>query len=324
MFITTLTGPFLKYRLDLIRKVAPSVKDYLIIFTDKFSYPFYHEHHDFFNFVFMDEYRAKNEFSMKYELFAKFTSEKDFLENFDDFYGEKTGVYYPWETHRFIFPYLIENEIKNFAIVDTDFIFCDDGAMLGSFFTKVPEGSFCMHSMGEDSVDRGQIWNEIQKRFTEIKLSSDQPLLDCDGYFRGFHFKTFEDMSLFYDIWNETIQYPIKNKDTHPHMLYHTDWIVPTLMQFFKENRNYSFYSLYDLIIMEGCKCRDLGRHYTRVEDTIYVGPRGGWEIYGFDYSDTTSIANFIKNNKRELINYYAPFDVELTESHVYTKLRQN
>ena len=44
-FITTLTGPFLKYRLDLLRKVSPSIKEHILIFTDKFSYKFYEEHH---------------------------------------------------------------------------------------------------------------------------------------------------------------------------------------------------------------------------------------------------------------------------------------
>ena len=64
-------------------------------------------------------------------------------------------------------------------------------------------------------------------------------------------------------------------------------------------------------------------RHSTRPEDTIYVGPRHGWiSKHNFDYSDTTTISNFIKNNKEKLINYYGSYDVTITDTHIYTRMR--
>jgi hypothetical protein len=44
---------------------------------------------------------------------------------------------------------------------------------------------------------------------------------------------------------------------------------------------------------------------------------------YGFDYSDTSSISNFIKNNKEALINYYDMFESTVTDTHVYTKYQR-
>jgi len=321
-FIMTPTGPFLKYRLDILKEVAPSVRDFIIIFTTKFSYPLYEEYHDFFDFVIMDEYRENDSFSMEYELFPEFKTEKEFLENFHDFYGHKTGVFYPWETHRFIFPYLMENNIKNFAIVDTDFIFRDNYQMLSEFFDTVPEGTLYMPSMSVDPHNRQWIWDGVQPKFPEINLKVKENSIDCDGFFRGFHFKTLQDMKLFYDIWCETIQTPVKAKQCHPHMLCWTDWIVPTLMQIFETQKGYNFHNLWDIINMKNFHNAPIGQHYTRVEDTIYVGPRGGWERWNFDYSDTSSIANFIKNNKESIINYYGPFYVTITDTHAFTKLR--
>jgi hypothetical protein len=320
-FITTLTGPFLKYRLDLLRKVSPSIKEHILIFTDKFSYKFYEEHHDFFEFVFMDEYREKDDFSMEYELFPKFESSEEFLEKFSSFYGRDTGVYYPWETHRFIFEYLMDNEILNFAIVDTDFIFQDNIDMISEYFDTIPVGTFAMPMMGEDIHDRSDVWNEVQKNYKEILLTYNGKLMSCDGFFRGFHFHNKEDMDLFYRIWCETIQIPIKQGAAHIHSLYNTDFIVPTLMQMFATHKDYNFYDMHHFTFMKKYG-KNIGRHYTRVEDTIYVGPRPGWERYGFDYSDNSSIKNFIKNNKEALKNYYVPFDVEITDKHVLTRLR--
>ena len=67
---------------------------------------------------------------------------------------------------------------------------------------------------------------------------------------------------------------------------------------------------------------REIGRHYSRVEDTIYTGPKHYWDSYNFDYSDTTTISSFIKNNKEQLKNFYVGTfrEVEITDNFVYTK----
>tara|TARA_R110000772_G_scaffold249384_1_gene363597 strand:- start:57 stop:1049 length:993 start_codon:yes stop_codon:yes gene_type:complete len=319
--VITVTGPLLKYRLDIIREVSPNIKDYLIIFTDRFSYDLYHEHHDFFNFVLMDEYRNKNPFSLKYERFPDFKTEAEFLEKFDTFYGNNTGVYYPHEVHRFVFDYLIENNILNFVITQSDFIFQNDSTMIKEFFDNIPQGTLYGPTMGNESQNSDYVWNSIQEKFPLISLKYDKSLISCDGFLRGFFFNNICDMKLFYNIWNEAIQIPIKNKYRHASPLYFTDFIVPTLMQFFAKQKNYNFCDMYKFTFIKKMG-KDIGRHYTRVEDTLYMGEREGWKNHNFDYSDTSTVSNFIENNKERLIRYYEPFNTTATNKHVYTRMK--
>lgn len=320
-FIIPVTGPLLKYRLDIIRKVSPNIKDYLIIFTDKFSYELYSEHHDFFNFVLMDEYRNKNSFSVEYELLPEYKTEEEFLEKFNDFYGNKTGVFYPWEIHRFIFEYLIENNILNFVITQSDFIFQNDIEMIDEYFKSIPQGTFYAPMMGKENHNSDYVWATIQEKFPQIELKYDKSLNSCDGFFRGFYFYNIDDMRLFYDIWNTAIEIPVKKKYRHMGPICYTDFIVPSIMQFFSKQKNYNFEDMHKYVFLRKYN-KNIGRHYTRVEDTIYMGKRTGWENHNFDYSDTRTISNFIKNNKKQLIGYYTPFDTTVTDKHVYTKMK--
>ena len=319
--IIPITGPLLKYRLDIIREVSPNVKDHLIIFTDKFSYDLYEEHHDFFNFVLMDEYRNKDSFSLKYELLPEWKTEKEFLEKFDSFYSNDTGVFYPWEIHRFIFDYLIENNILNFVITQSDFIFQNDSAIIKEFFDTIPQGTFYTPLMGKEPHNSNYIWSEIQNKFPQLKLKYDETLYATDGYFRGFYFNNVYDMKLFYNIWCEAIKIPIKNKSRHMTPLFYTDFIVPSLMQFFTKQKDYKLYDMYEFAFVKKFG-KDIGKHYTRVEDTIYAGEREQWKPHNFNYSNTSTVSNFIKNNKDQLKIYYGPFDTTITDKHVYTRMK--
>jgi len=320
-FVIPITGPLMKYRLEIIKEVSKSVIKHMIIFTDKYSYNLYKDYHNIFDFVIMDDYRNKDKFSIENELLLNCDTEEEYLKKFNEFYGDKTGVYYPWELHRFVFEYLMENNITNFVITQTDFIFYDDSDMMIEFFNTIPKGSLYTPLMGEEGDKRDWLWNELQKKFKQIKFEYDGILKAADGFLRGFNFYNVEDMKLFYNIWSEAIKIPITNKYAHITKMAYTDFIVPWLMQVFAKQKNYNFNDMHDFTFMKKYG-KNIGRHYTRVEDTIYAGPRPGWEKYGFDYSDTSSIKNFIKNNKVALKNYYGPFDVEITDEYVLTRMR--
>jgi hypothetical protein len=319
--IIPITGPLLKYRLDLIREISPNIKDYLIIFTDKFSYGLYKEHHDFFNFVLMDDYRNKDSFSLKYELFPEYKTEKEFLEKFNSFYSNDTGVFYSWEVHRFIFNYLIENNILNFVITQSDFIFQNDASIIKEFFDTIPQGTFYAPIMGKEQHNSDYIWSEIQNKFPQLQLKYDETLPSCDGFFRGFYFNDVYDMQLFYSIWCEAIKIPIKKKMRHQTPFFYTDFIATALMHFFTKQKSYKLYDMYKFVFVKRLN-RDIGKHYTRVEDTIYAGERSQWATHNFNYSDTSTVSNFIKNNKVQLKNYYEPFNTTVTDKHVYTRMK--
>lgn len=320
-FIMLATGPLLKYRLDIIREVSPKVKNYIIIFTDKFSYDLYSEHHDFFNFVLMDEYRINDEFSLKNELLLESKTEQDFLSKYSQFYGSHNKNYYPWELDRFIFPYLIENNIHNFVITQTDFILKNDEKVVEEFFNSIPKGTLLAPWMGESKGN--EIYDILQKTFTKFKLKDEEIFKNCDGFFRGFHFHNKEDMKLFYDMWCEAIKIPISLRMSHSYgKTFHTEFIISWLMKVFSVHKKYIFSDMHEYTYIKHLNI-NIGKHYTRPEDTLYVGSREQWKHFNFDYSDISSIKSFISNNKKQLEEYYngSPFDTQITDTHVFTKL---
>lgn len=329
-FIIQLTGPFLKYRLDILAEACPEARHFLLCLTNKESYELYKEYHDFFQFIIMDDYRKDHPISLKHELFPNYKTEEEFCEKINSFYGKETGKFYSYDIHRFIFPYLIENNILNFAITDTDFILANDFNLLDRFFENVPEKSCYGPWFGEDLRDKElklKFWkDEIQPYFPNIKLES--PFIrDLDGFTRGFNFENIEDMKLVYNLWNKSLETIFDNEYYNTYLkgnngvIMHTEWVIAHIMQFFQYQRNYKFIDSHSLFRVD---YQTVGVHKTRVEDTFYLGKRPGWENYNFDYSNVSSISNFIKNNKNQLHEYYSNHfgNFEITDTHVYTRIK--
>ena len=320
-FILLATGPMLLYRLDIIRKVCPGIVDYLIIFTDSYSYDLYKSHHDCFHFVLMDEYRADDQFSLEHERILHCETDVEFISAFSEFYGRDKGLFFPWEIHRFVFPYLIENNITKFALTQTDFILRDSVDLINKFSDSIPDGSFTCPRMGKPCPTApGRAFLEIQDQFPEITFSYDGDGYKYDGFFSGFNFKNIEDMNLFYNVWNTAIRFPILSRVTHISLMSHTDHIAHQLMYIFCAQRGYNIYDPHSFFRINR---QLIGCHKSRIEDTIYVfkSPRKAWENLGFDYSDTTSISGFIKNNKSRFQSWYGPLKTDVTDTHVYTAL---
>lgn len=326
-FVIQVTGPAVKYRLDILAEVCPELRHFLICLTDKKSYDFYKDYHNFFQFVLMDEYRVGHDISLQYETFPDYKTEEEFFAKVNSFYGSAAGRFYPYDIHRFIFPYLIENNILNFATSDTDFIVKNDFQLLNKFFNNIPEGTVYGPWHGEDNSSmelKMKFWNEIQQFFPSIELKS--PFLRTqDGWMRGFHFRNKEDMQLVYDLWNKSLEVLFENPEYryiligHNGAIYHTEWVISHILQFMEYQKNYTYSNCDSLLNVDNMT---LGRHYTRVEDTLYLGKREVWEYLNFDYSDKSSISNFIKNNKEQLYRYYdGTFKVDITDTHVYTKI---
>jgi hypothetical protein len=328
-YIIQATGPLLMYRLELLKNACPVVKDLLLVLTNQFSYDnFFQDYHDSFNFVIMDEYRKNHSISLEYEIFPEYMTEEEFLKNIKSFYGNSTGNFYPYDIHRFIFPYLIENKILNFALVDTDFIMVNDFDVLNNFFTHIPPGTFYGPWHGEDlnSIEiKNKFWEELQPNFPQIKLNA--PFLrTIDGWMRGFHFRNIKEMELLYDLWNTALYKGFNEKEKHLYgqntiIISSTEWVISHIIQFFEHHFGYGFHDCYKFMNVKNHNI-EIGRHYTRVEDTIYAGYRECWSHFNFDYSDTSTISSFIKNNKEPLKKYYEGVftNINITDNFVYTK----
>lgn len=324
-FVIQLTGPIVKYRLDILAKVCPEIRHFLICLTNQESYDLYKEYHGFFEFVILDEYRKEYSFSLAHEQFPSYKTEQEFFANIGSFYGGHSNRFYPYDIHRFIFPYMIEHNILNFALSDTDVIVRNDAQLLNTFFENIPSGTLYGPWHDKDISSRQlkkEFWEELQPQFPSLKL--DAPFLRTqDGWMRGFHFKNVEDMKLVFDLWNAALELLFENAKYRQQLLGHngtiaqTEWVISHIIQFLEYNRGYKYKDCFEVLQVDS---KQIGVHRTRVEDTIYLGKRLGWEYLNLDYSDTTSIAAFIKNNKDPLKKYYdGTFHAEVTDTHVFT-----
>lgn len=327
-FIMHFSGPISKYRLDLFIEASPNIKDYVVCFTNRASFNYYKEYHNKLDFVFIDDYRVNEEISNKFELFCDplLSTEEDYFKNLHFFYKDQNNPrYWPFETRRFIFKYLLEKNILNFCILNNNIIFNNEPTVIESFFNNIPPGYLYAPFHGEDafSSSRKLIWNSLQSKFPEISL--DAPFLrTCDGFLRGHHFKNKEDMVLFFNIWNACVSKVLfeDNNIGNNGTIIHLEWISSHIMQFFEFNKGYKFVDYTQLERVDG---QIALKYKTRPEDKLFKNALiPEWEEYGFNYADITSISNFIKNNKLQLEKYYSHHwaDFEVTDTHVYTRIK--
>lgn len=373
MFIFNLFGPALKYRLDVFDYCSPNIKDYVIIMTDKKSYPFYKDYHSKYEFVFIDDIE-RNELSLKCELLpSHFNTEEDHLKNLTSFYSENNANY-PYDINRFCFEFMIKKGITNFCIIDSDTSVVNDRNKIKEFFDSIPKGStyapFYIYEQTEIN-QKNKFWNDVKELFNiDIDLSIPSIDLDSnlkdlfnsgkigcinDGYQKGFHFRSIEDMKVFYNIWDSAMRYLMKRKIENPidysgnnmslqivsdgRNIWSSEFVCSNIFFFFQRSLNYKHISnivmnpgdtySYDPNIANpfGMFNKLICRHRPKPEDNLYYGklsPRGAWFNYIFDYSNITSIKDFIKNNKEKLKEYYTEynFEVDITDTHVYPKLK--
>ena len=318
--IIPIAGAPVRYRLEIMKRAFPDLLDYIIIFTTRTSYPMYKDYHDDFEFVFIEDYQddfSKN--SDEFERFPEFETEEEYFRNIAGFEGA-----FSLDISRFIFPYLMENNIYNFIITETDFIFRNDIEALETVFNSVPEGTLYAPWMGDDVFSNNpELWTNIQHLFPDIRLEYDKPIRMCDGFLRGFHFRNKEDMTLFYNIYCEAMKDAIKPAKINKigTKLYYVDYVVHILMQIFKKQKNYNWETCFKYTLVDGQK---VGHHVCRPEDTFYHARTPAWvEKYNLDRKNVTSIEGFIKKNKKQLDYYYRDngYVVEVTDTHAFTSL---
>jgi hypothetical protein len=326
-FVITITGPAMAYRLDILKKSSPDIiKDYIIIFTDEYSLPLYKDYHDVFTFVTMDKIRENYPISLQYEQFLNVPTEEELWAGLLNFYNGEDKKLYPYDIHRFIMPYMAEQNILNFTIVDSDMIFRNDTNMIKSFFEAVSPGVIFMPWFSEDTqggkdLRESFIKENILFNFPQINFNRESLKL-ADGFIRGFHFKNKEDLMLYFNLWNTSIEkiFTTNSSWIGGNIILDLAWLSPYLMQYF-ESTGYTFKDHNDFQYQNGINTY---RHVTKPEDTFYFGERGGWLHHNFDYSDTTNVSSFIKNNKTQLEKYYNDFleVIEINDTHCYIKIR--
>lgn len=326
-FIVTLTGAGQAYRLDIIKKASPDIiKDYLIIFTDRHSYNLYSNHHNDFNFVIIDDYRKDYPFSFDHELLLETSTEEEYWKQLKTFYSPQDKRFYSYDIHRFILPYLADNNILNFALIDSDLILSNDRNILDKYFSNIPPGrTYAPFMAPEYKQERMDFFKkEIQPLFPQINFDLNF-VQGADGFIRGFHFRNKEELMLFFNIWNKATEILFTNPNysnfIFGSLIVDFCFLCPLIMNYF-ENIGYTFKNGAELACcIDG---HNVFKHVSRPEDTFYTRHRDGvWNYYNFDYNDVHSISSFISKNKSQLQHYYAGSfkSVEITDTHVYTSI---
>lgn len=326
------TGPLVKYRFDILLNACPDVvKNHLVVLTDDYSRTLYKEYENSFTFVSLNELRHDHMFSKVNEPILEKSDVNEYALSLDRYYNKHTGCGRLWsyDLQRFLLKYMQRHGILNFALIDTDFIVNDNIEVIEGFFNSIPSGTIytLFYSIYETiNIPRKFVFfhKELQALHPNLNFSKDPNTFHgADGWIRGFHFKTTDDLNQFFNVWNKSIEVAFNDPYwygflTGGRIIWDNWWMFPWIAQYF-ESIGYSVKNYFDFQ-----KDNNIGAHLTRPEDTFYWGPRGNWERYEFNYSDVTSIAAFVKNNKEQLKQYYGthfPY-IEITDSHVYTSFK--
>ncbi len=223
---------------------------------------------------------------------------------------------------------MAEQNILNFTIIDSDMMFRNDSNLVKKYFESILPGTTFMPQFDPDSLGAQPLRMDFINQYVKPhfpQINFDTPsipnIITADGYVRGFHFKNKEDLMLYFNLWNTSLEQIFLTDFSwiNGNVILDLNWLSPYLMQFF-ESVGYIFE---DMIKFSHIDDMNVYRHVTRPEDTFYFGERGGWLHYKFDYSDVTNISSFIKNNKKQLKEYYDNHlkTIEITDTHYYTEL---
>lgn len=326
------TGPLVKYRFDILLNGCPNlVKDHLVVMTDDYSRTLYKDYEESFKFISLNELRHDFAFSKINEPILEKSDPGEYASSLSRYYNVHTGCGRLWsyDLQRFILRYMAREGILNFALIDTDFIVNDNVDVIQNYFNSIEPGT--IYTLFYDSFDTNNMFRkcvffhkELQHLFPSINLSKDPSTFHgADGWIRGFHFKTRDDCNLFFDVWNKAIELTFKDPYwygflTGGNIIWDNWWMFPWISQYF-ESLGYK-----TEVFSKYRNQNNIGYHLTRPEDTFYWGARSNWAQYNFNYTDITSVAAFVKNNKNQLINYYGSYfpSIEVTDTHVYTSFK--
>jgi hypothetical protein len=270
----------------------------------------------------MDEIRNRYSNCLEKEIFMDSPNQEHFFKNLGNFYSPESGLLYPYDVQRFILPYLADNNIINFALIDSDLFLKDDVEFIKSAFNSInPKTLYnTWFNTNINASKRIYFLNDcIKPKYKDIDFNIDNPS-DADGFIRGFNFENSEDVMLFFNLWNsvmEELLSDLKYREIYGgSIIMDTAWVCPYIMELFFK-MGYNKLGSEQFLVINGER---LGIHCTRPEDTFYFGQRGYWDKYEFKYDNVNTISDFICKNKKQLETYYNNHieTIEITDTHVY------
>lgn len=250
----------------------------------------------------INEQRKAYDWSFELEPIPEAKTDREYTEQFRN--NLRHGKLFSYSLKRFVIPWMIEHNVTNFMIADTDvhiqMINQDiktrqdyvDAFLTRNSLDNMPEftedTNYCIGSSIYQTKEplNVEFFNDL-KALHNIDKEVPEWFYVNDGPFRFYHFKSVDDLQYFFDVWNDTVK------------------MAATDVKFDKTrgpvflNDELFLAAIYSVLGIQVCPVNHIAiniRH--RIEERYVMPTMGNFQL-GNTYEE------FLELNKDELIAYY-------------------
>lgn len=306
-FYTVALGPILfETRFKHFLNKNKNILDHYTWVVD--NYNLYEPYKDEVKIIDIDSIRKNHSWSKEYELLF---NEKDpvlFAKNFNKV-CEENKQYLPLDLQRFALLEFYKEETLNFCYIGSNVQITNNKEHILEFFNKIPQGTFLApfwSNIPEPCSVTEHIKDDLQAIYPQLKITNTRFKFDGWGY--GMHFRSKEDLLLFYNLWESILEIYYKKTNLENIILGASGGVtnyelaIGWVMNIFTENFNYDFKNIHEFWTTD-----KLGVHLSLIHDTwFYGGIRCGWTHFGFVLDEKIkTVADFIARNQEPIKVFY-------------------
>lgn len=166
-----------------------------------------------FNLTVLDIDELSDDDSKENEPLIKEYDNNTFIEKLQE--NSRRGIIFPYGKHRFIIPWLLERDITNFVLLDSDCVlnYHNQHSNFIEYVNKNYENKNLLISIPIDfTTDINNIWEYFSEAFlkhgiteTEVKELGNDIKMN-DGWIRGFYFNDKKLLKLYFELWNDILK----------------------------------------------------------------------------------------------------------------------
>lgn len=236
------------------------------------------------------------------------------IQNFRKFcYDQEKFYLLPVNVLRFGIKDLAERNIKNICFIGNNVFMTDKQEIIDDYFSSIPAGTFHMPFIGVENdpvpcIIHDHLYDVLHEKFPNIIFPKTHNYIE--GFQFGAHFRTVDDMMLFYEIWDFIVeQYYIDSKNNWFNIMggnalgyTRFDDILGYVTKIFEVNFGYE-----SVGFLKYWNNSALGFHLTTPHDTwYYAGGLPSWNLLPpTDNDNIQTVDEYVKKYKNELILYF-------------------
>jgi hypothetical protein len=320
-FIKLLLGPvhFETRFLSFIKTNRDTLHNYVYLVD---NYHLYEPYKDLVEIIDLTEIAKNHAWSSEKEIPFAETDTTLYMKNFVEHCCINKN-FLPSNVLRFHFLNSYDKNILNMMYVGNNIVLSNNQNTLDNFFNSTEPGTFTVPFLNfspQPYFKGDYVSNLFKEKYPTLIIPEDYWYFD--GYQFGFHFKTKEDMILFYEMWDHLMHLYYTDPNLNSHLGHPAGYtmfesFVGYVIRIFELNFDYKVAYLFDY-------WKKTGFHTSYPHDTwYYAGIRGGWERYGFRLDNTiTTVQDYVDANKEPLKQYFNQHGFELQNEPPYTLSR--